>query len=361
MQSEQNCHCLFVWHCESKPKSSNGVPIVGLDGTISRPDDRFEALQQFCSPLHHMTPAGTISKDARIDALAARLGKCVLTQVSSCEMHVARTEQHVRMGCSGLLRLRMYQAGRSVGVLGEEGFDMSAGRIQIIDFSRPYRSVITRSQAISVIIPHEAVGYDSARHPAQFNFPLTSPWGRVLEEGTRALFARLPEIDRSEAKGIAENYCALIRGAIHRDACDDEALAEIGRVRHASIRRFIDQNLDSPRLSAADVCCAFNASRATIYREFESFGGIARYIRQRRLEEAMRDLACTRASRGTIKRVSERWGFHDPSHFNRLFRAQFGFSPSEFTGMGDREATAANSRISGHDRGRVPDLSPWLK
>ncbi len=361
MQSEQNCHCLFIWHCGSTPKSDNGVPIVGLDGTISCPDDRFEALRQFCSPLHHMTPAGKISKDARIDALAARLGDCVLTQVSSCEMHFARTERHVRMECAGMLRLRIYQAGRSIGVLGEEGFDTSADRIQIIDFTRPYRSVITRSQAISVIIPHEAVGYDPAQHPAQFNFLLTSPWGRVLEEGTRALFARLPEIDLSEAKGIAENYCALVRGAIHRDACDDETLAEVGRVRHASIRRFIDENLDNPKLSTADVCRAFNASRAAIYREFEAFGGIARYIRQRRLEEAMRDLACTRASRGTIQRVSERWGFHDPSHFNRLFRAQFGFSPSEFTGIGDMETAMANTCLSDHDPGRVPDLSRWLK
>lgn len=356
-------------HSQQMPQSKSGaapgdrIPIIEIDSSIDSSVHRFEALREFCNPLHDMTPAGAIAKDVQIDAMAARFGSCVLTRVSNNEMHFTRSDRHLNMECCGHLRLRVYLKGRSVGILGEDRFDLSVGTIQIFDFSRPYRSFITDAETLAVIVPHGAVGYDPARHPAQFNFALASPWGRILEESTRSLFNRLPDVCPSEAKQSIENYCALIRGVIHRERSGEEALAEIGRVRHSAIRRFIDRNLNNPELSATDVCLAFNTSRATVYREFEEFGGIARYVTQRRLDEAMRDLACARSSRGLIKRVSERWGFHDPSHFYRLFKAQFNFSPSEFLVMGELGVDALNSREPGSDRIRShgSDFSPWLK
>ncbi len=339
------------------------IPVIKIDKSITPPTHRIEALEKFCSPLHEMTLAGAVGENTRIDAMAAWLSDCILTRVSGCEMHFARTDRQLKMECCGHLRLRMYLEGRSVGILGEDRFDLSAGGIQIFDFSRPHRAVKTDCETIAVIVPHAAVGYDPAQHPGQFNFSLKSAWGRVLEEGTLSLFNRLPNVRQTEAGKLAENYCALIRGVIHQEHSGEEALGEIGRVRNAAILRFIDNNLDNPELGATDVCVAFGMSRATIYRDFEPLGGIARYITRRRLEEAMRDLARSQSSRGLIKRVSARWGFYDPSHFNRLFRAQFGFSPSEFIGIGDGQAAALNDGESGGDRiqVQVPDLSSWLK
>ena len=354
-------HSQRLPHPEREREPRNRIPIVGIDRLVTPAARRFEALRQFSSPLHDMTAAGTISKDVRISAMAARLGSCILTRVSNSEVHFARTDRHLKMECCGHLRLRLYLEGRSVGIQGEDRFDLSAGMIQIFDYSRPHRAVVTDAETIAVLIPHAAVGYDPKRHPSQFNFAKNSAWGRVLEEGTQSLFNRLPNLRQSEAGQLAENYCALIRGVIHQERSGEEALTEIGRVRHAAIRRFIDDNLDNPELGAAYVCLAFKVSRATIYRDFEPLGGIAKYITQRRLEEAMRDLARARLSRGLIKRVSTRWGFHDPSYFNRLFKARFGFSPSEFTGIGEREAAAPNRRGSGSDGCRVqsPDFSEW--
>ncbi len=310
-----------------------------------------------------MEPAQNPPNDAELGAVAARLGRCVLTRVSNAAMYFARTERHLRPDCCGYLRLRMYLKGRSVGVLGEDPFQLTAGQIQIFDFSRPYRLVITESETIAVLIPHAAVGYDPARHPGQFNFSPESPWGRVLEESTWSLFNRLPDLRQSEADRLAENYCALIRGVIHMECPDEAAFAEARQARQAAIRRFIDQNLNNPELKASDVCIAFNMSRASVYREFEDTGGFGRYITQRRLEEAMRDLACACRSRGLIKRVSARWGFHDPSHFHRLFRAEFGFSPSEFVDLCETEAAPPRGLVSrsGRRERQVPDISMWLK
>ena len=357
MQSKQSPHS------RSAGGSSGRIPVLTVDTSTIPPDERFAAVREFCGPLHDMEPAGPACENAELGAVAARLGRCILTRVSNTASYFARTQRHLRMECCGHLRLCMLLKGRSVGILGEDPFRLSPGEIRVFDFSRPYRAIVTDAEIMAVIMPHAAVGYDPARHPGQFNFTLESAWGRVLEESTRLLFGRLPEACEPEAERLAENYCALVRGIIHIDRLSGTVFSE---TRHAAMRRFVDRNLDNPDLKASDVCLAFNMSRASVYREFGMFGGIARYITRRRMEEAMRDLAraCSScSSRGLIKRVSARWGFHDPSHFNRLFRTEFGFSPSEFADLcatGTAPPCGRNAGSVPRER-HVPDISLWLK
>ena len=309
-----------------------------------------------------MEPAWTTPQDVELGAVATKLGCCVFIRTLSTAMFSARTEKHLQMEYCGHLKLRMHLKGRSVGILGEDSFKLSPGDIQIFDFSRPYRSVVTDADTLAVIIPHAEVGYDPARHPGQFNFTPKSPRGRILEESTRSLFNRLVEVCQSEAEQLAENYCALIRGVIHMEDPGDALLTEV-RQRRGVIQRFIDQNLNNPRLKVSDICLAFNTSRASVYRELEEFGGFARYVTERRLESALRRLANPGPSKGMIEQVAEGCGFQDREEFDNLFRAEFGFSPGEFVGLCETGPAVPRGRETGSvPKGcDAPDISLWLK
>lgn len=110
------------------------------------------------------------------------------------------------------------------------------------------------------------------------------------------------------------------------NAADAEARVE--RARLARLRQLIRQNLRSTRLGPDRLCKLAGMSRSQLYRLFEPFGDVARYLQAERLRQAHRALAESTDTRDII-RVAEDFGFFDPSAFSRAFRREFGYSPTK--------------------------------
>jgi AraC-like DNA-binding protein len=64
-------------------------------------------------------------------------------------------------------------------------------------------------------------------------------------------------------------------------------------------------------------------------QEFKRVYGttVGQFSRSLRLEQARKLLAETREP---ISSIAVKTGFYDPAHFSRVFRSQFGLTPSEF-------------------------------
>ena len=54
------------------------------------------------------------------------------------------------------------------------------------------------------------------------------------------------------------------------------------------------------------------------------------YVRVQRLQEAARRLRSAKVEDTTVTRIAYDLGFADPSHFRRLFRAQYGMTPRQW-------------------------------
>lgn len=96
-----------------------------------------------------------------------------------------------------------------------------------------------------------------------------------------------------------------------------------------SLKRLVERHLDSPELSAGFICERSGWSRATVYRLFETEGGLARYIRQRRLLGAFRELMLGRQPRRRILDLAMDCQFASEATFSRAFHRMFGIPPSE--------------------------------
>lgn len=77
-----------------------------------------------------------------------------------------------------------------------------------------------------------------------------------------------------------------------------------------------------------DICRALNISRTLLYEKTKQYtnGGIASFIRSRRLETAKKLLSETDLS---VPEVSDRVGFSDYNYFLRVFKKHFGISPKK--------------------------------
>lgn len=136
-----------------------------------------------------------------------------------------------------------------------------------------------------------------------------------------------PVMREEDAVATVESILRLARTALGRpyDALPPPGLE--GDPEMLAAARLIERDLLDPDLDANSLTRALGLSRSSLYRAFQSVGGVKAYIRQRRLEHA-RDLLMRRdGPRLTVGEVAQACGFASDSHFSRAFRKAFGYSP----------------------------------
>ena len=94
------------------------------------------------------------------------------------------------------------------------------------------------------------------------------------------------------------------------------------------IRLLVEENLDDADFGIAELCRALLLSRSQLHRKLKALTNrtTSRVIRTIRLQNAKTLL---QSSELTIAEVAYDTGFKDPNHFSRVFKEEFGMTPSE--------------------------------
>ncbi|MFJ8751730.1 helix-turn-helix domain-containing protein [Streptomyces sp. NPDC102441] len=244
-----------------------------------------------------VTPAGECFRDAR----SARATDSELWQVEVVARGQVRAEQ-----------------GGSTAVLGPTD-------LVLIDPVRPVRFASSATTHVTMLIPRHSLrlGADDAarltgvrirgdRGPGALVSSLARDMARSLDG------FRTHEADRSAAAVIELIAVMLSAGLGAARPVADEVL-------RTRITGFIEARLSDRDLTPAKVAAAHHVSVRRLHKLFQDEPlTVAALIRWRRLERCRADLA-RRSS--TVAAVAARWGFADPAHFNRLFKATYGYSP----------------------------------
>jgi AraC-like DNA-binding protein len=104
----------------------------------------------------------------------------------------------------------------------------------------------------------------------------------------------------------------------------------------SDILDYIDAHLGECELDERMIRIAFKLSRPTLYRSFQALGGVARYIRERRLRLAHRHLQRNPAC--SLTWLLYEVGFASERQFQRAFQARFGMSPAHWRQACRRQA-----------------------
>ena len=259
-----------------------------------------------------------------------KIGDIVVGAVQGPPQTLVRDEDRIaRQDLDHVLILFVESGGLQVVTDGTRR-RVTARDVVVLDLLQP---VVVEAEALSataVFVPRRkiptAAGHLAALHGRAFDYRdvsvrrLFHGYLRSLGDlGTGLLPHQIEGMSRATATLCAA--CFPAQDETHRIA--DAEMA-------AAIRRHVEAELLNPALEVKDIADRFGVSRAALYRLFSAEGGVAKYIRDRRLFRARRLLV--QAGPGGPPRISTvayATGFADEKAFSRAFKKRFGHLPRD--------------------------------
>ncbi|MFC5722759.1 helix-turn-helix domain-containing protein [Streptomyces gamaensis] len=265
---------------------------------------------------------------------ADRLGAVQICEVSADPSRVDRTPRLIARSDAEYLLVGVVQRGSAV--VRQDGREtvLGPGDIACYDTTRPYTLVCRADfSMLEFMLPHRLAHLDSSRtgELTATRFSATEGVGALVSPFLTRLAGRSREYADS-AEGLSRTTGDLLATmfAERRPRPGDDRQA-VRRTTLLRVRAYIDQNLADPGLSPEQIAKAHHVSLRYLQKLFsEEQTTITAWIRQRRLEGCRRDLAGPYAADRTVASTAARWGFMDPAHFSRAFKAAHGLSPSDY-------------------------------
>ena len=178
---------------------------------------------------------------------------------------------------------------------------------------------------------------------------LNTPPARMLADYILMLDHNVPILEDETAAHLRNAVEAMLAACL-APAAEVVAVArdQIKLTLMERVRQAVRRNLRSPSLGPDKLCREAATSRSQLYRLLEDEGGVANYIRRRRLSESF-SMLCDVTNNLTISRVAELMCFADASSFSRAFRREFGMSPSDvrLSSSAGLPPTPAAKRVTG--------------
>jgi AraC-like DNA-binding protein len=269
---------------------------------------------------------------------AGELGRLTMTDITSRPQDAHRTQRLISYDQQRYLKIGLLVEGRCVMAQHGREARLDSGDLVCYETGAPYAFHMETPFRLGVfMIPaagaeHRLRGFEKA---TAIPVPGDRGLGGVISNALRSVLAGA-DADANTSASIAgmhigEAVTDLAAALVAELAglTPDENAVRTALMGH--IRTFIERNLTDPDLSPATVAAGVNISVRYLYKLFEQDGmTVSEWIRNRRLDNTLRDLADPRLTHRTIAGIGARWGFRDPTHLSRVFRTREGISPREF-------------------------------
>lgn len=263
------------------------------------------------------------------------LQELAIMQVTAGPHAVVRTPELIGRGGAGHYKLNLQVSGH--GLLVQDGRQtlLHPGDLAIYDTGRPYSLAFDDEFSTLVLMfPRQLTGMSAGdvRELTATTMGADHRLGQAVVPFITQIGAMLPTLGGPIGHRLALNVVDLL-ATVMADELYSRPESQ-GTQQSRLLRRahhFIESQLANPDLDPDMVASAHYLSTRALHQLFATTDQtVARWIRERRLEQCRRDLQDPLQREVPVGAIGARWGLPDPAHFSRLFRAEFGQSPAQY-------------------------------
>ena len=299
-------------------------------GDLPPGQDRKEAWREVASALYRCEFDPEAVVDDEISVRNYNLGEFVFGRSISPDATHERTIEQISRQSLDHLSFRLYLSGSSSIVANGRTFAADSDALQVFDLSQPMRSRTDRKEMLHLLLPRRAfesrLGDVSEQHGSLMS-QRESPLVRLMTAHMRHLPAAIETADTDQRRALTVATVAIANAVLTKT---DDGPYERETILGIAMRQFVEGDLPSFDLGTEKLCARFGLSRTSLYASFEWEGGVATYVRERRLARAMRMLSGLES--GGPRRISAvgyACGFETDKMFSRAFKRRYDVNPSE--------------------------------
>jgi AraC-like DNA-binding protein len=212
---------------------------------------------------------------------------------------------------------------------GDRQLALKAGDVVLWDSMQPTEIEIVESfYKRTLLFPRELVFAVCPRLAEVEALPSMagSASARLLVRYMNALALELPQLEPAAGAAAANAALELLRAAVEPNLPTSRSATRAAM--RAEIGRYVRTHLQDPAMGPASIACAYAMSVRALHALFEDVDdSVAGLVRTERLTRCLEDLR--QPNGGSVTDIAFRWGFCDAAHFSRVFKREFGATPSE--------------------------------
>ncbi|MEV5543807.1 helix-turn-helix domain-containing protein [Saccharopolyspora shandongensis] len=265
---------------------------------------------------------------------ANSLGYLKVATIEAAAQRISRMPQHTAQLDRESVSIGLQAQGRSALTQDSRTALLSPGDLVVYKATRPYtldqydhfRMHIFHVPQQAVALPHSDICAVTAT-----KLPTDSGAAAMLVPFLSMLAKTAGSCPPHVGEQLAGTVTDLLTMLISEGTGESAGERSARQAMALRVREYVNQHLADPDLSPEAIAAHHHISVRYLHKIFEGEGTtISRWIQQRRLEECSRELARRRSVIPTVSAVAQRWGFVNPAHFSRVFRAAYGMSPREW-------------------------------
>lgn len=153
----------------------------------------------------------------------------------------------------------------------------------------------------------------------------------VLGSFLQSLSEQLVTLSDGVGQPLSETVVGLLASTLAAYQDDDTGHATLPSVLKARVKQYVQTHLGESDLTIERIAQDMRCSKRYLHRVFEDDAcSLDRYIWQARLQRCQAALQSPGALGRSVSEVAYNWGFNSSAHFCRLFKSQYGVSPTIF-------------------------------
>jgi AraC-like DNA-binding protein len=264
------------------------------------------------------------------------------SRVTADAQHVVRSPQRIRQSRDDFFLISLQCNGEGCIAQGDRVAMLRPGDFALYDTAQPYELNFEGTfEQLVLRLPRHYLSRRIACPERLTAVPFRGTQGAcaVVSSFVLQLYRQLDRLDRACATAMHETLLDLVVIGLS-DALTGSSPTANRLVVQQRIRKFVEARLADSSLDCQQIAAAHGISVRYLNKLFEDEELLlSEWIWSRRLEKARAAIERSRTTGQSITQIAYDWGFKDPAHFSRAFKARYHATPSDYrnTASGKQE------------------------